>query len=101
MKAPIAVVDNEHTDPVKMVTEEALDTFFAAAPHFRNQLYVWHEEQDEEKITFPDFELVACEKCQNLTSDDTLIRTCSSSSIVLLRMLKLMITCWQNRVKRL
>jgi hypothetical protein len=50
-----------------------VEPFFAAAPQFRNQLHVPHEEQDEEQITFPDFELVPCEKCRNLNSEDALI----------------------------
>jgi hypothetical protein len=77
-KAPVVVVDNEqHTDPVRMATEEALNAFFAKAPHLRNQHRMMpHEEQDEEQtenITFPNFELVACSKCRNLTSDDALV----------------------------
>jgi len=72
-KAVVPVAD-QCTDPVKAATEEALNAFFAAAPHFRNELDVLpHEEQDEETITFPDFQLVTCQKCRNLTSDDILI----------------------------
>jgi antitoxin component of RelBE/YafQ-DinJ toxin-antitoxin module len=69
-KAPLvlAVVKKEHTDPVKLATEEALDGFFTAAPHFRNE-----EQGEEQIITFPDFELVACEKCRHFTSEDTLV----------------------------
>jgi hypothetical protein len=56
-KANVAAVNNnDHTDPVKVATEEALTAFFAAAPHFRNQ------EDEQEQITFPEFQLVACEK---------------------------------------
>ena len=44
-----AAVNNEHADPVKLATEEALNAFLSVAPHFRNQL---DEEQDEEQITF-------------------------------------------------
>jgi hypothetical protein len=29
-----------------------------------------HEEQDEEQIPTPDFELVACDKCRNLNLED-------------------------------
>jgi hypothetical protein len=72
-KVPVAVAD-QRTDPVQAATEEALNAFFTAAPHFRNKLDAPNdEEQDEEKITFPDFQLVACEKCRNLTSDDILV----------------------------
>jgi hypothetical protein len=60
-----------------MATEEALNAFFAKAPHLRNQHRMMpHEEQDKEQtenITFPNFELVACSKCRNLTSDDALV----------------------------
>ena len=69
-KVSVAVVNNGHTDPVKLATEEALNAFFSVAPHFRNQR---DEEQDEDQITFPTFELVACEKCRSLTLEDTLV----------------------------
>jgi hypothetical protein len=51
-----------------MATEEALDGFFTVAHHFRNE-----EQGEEQRIMFPDFELVACEKCRHFTSDDALI----------------------------
>jgi hypothetical protein len=68
-KAPLLpVVKNKHADPVKMATEEASDGLFTAVPHFRNE-----EQGEKSRITFPDFELVACEKCRHFTSDDALV----------------------------
>jgi hypothetical protein len=65
--------DRNYQTSIFIATASGYYTINPQAPHLRNQL-VPHEEQDgEQQITFPDFELVACQKCRDLTSEDTLV----------------------------